>query len=54
MCRELVRSGPHDEDRVVEDVVRQISADLGDLLDAADLLPYLPPQPVPLGAGVVL
>ena len=46
--------GTHDDDRVVEDVVGQVTADLGDLLDTADLLPHLAPQLVPLGAGVGL
>ena len=49
---ELVGSGAHHDDRIVEDVVGQVAADLGDLLDAADLLPDLAPQLVPLGAGV--
>ena len=48
------RSGAHDDDRVVEDVVGEVAADLRDLLDAADLLPYLAPQLVALGAGVLL
>ena len=47
-------SGAHDDDRVVEDVVGEVAADLGDLLDPADLLPHLAPQLVALGAGVVL
>ena len=48
------RPGAHDDDRVVEDVVGQVAADLGDLLDAADLLPHLAPQLVAFGAGVLL
>ena len=40
-------------DRVVEDVVGEVVADLGNLFDAADLLPDLAPQLVALGAGVV-
>ena len=46
--------GAHDDDRVVEDVVGEVAADLGDLLDPADLLPHLAPQLVALGAGVLL
>ena len=51
---ELVRSGAHDDDRVVEDVVGQVAADLGKLVDPADLLPHFSPQLVALRAGVVL
>ena len=52
--RELVWSAAHDDDRVVEDVVGEVVADLGNLLDAADLLPHLAPQLVAFGARVVL
>ncbi len=44
----------HDDDGVVEDVVGEVAADLGDLLDPADLLPHLAPQLVALGAGILL
>ena len=47
VCRKLVCTGPHDDDRVVEDVVGQVTAHLGQLLDPADLLPDLAPQPIP-------
>ncbi len=51
---EFVWAGAHDDDRVVEDVVGEVAAHLGDLLDPADLLPHLPPQLVAFGAGVLL
>ena len=51
---DLVGRRAHDQDRVVEDVVGEVVADLGDLLDAADLLPHLAPQLVALRPGVVL
>ena len=46
--------GTHQDDRVVEDVVGQVAADLGHVLDAPGLLPHLAPQPVSLVAGVLL
>ena len=52
MCLEFVWTRAHDDDRVVEDVVGQVVADLGDLLDPADLLPHLAPQLVAFGAGI--
>ena len=51
---ELVWPGAHDDDRVVEDVVREVATHLGYLLDTTDLLPNLAPQLVSLGAGIVL
>ena len=51
---ELVGTAAHDDDRVVEDVVGEVAADVRDFLDAADLLPDLSPQLVAFGAGVVL
>ena len=44
VCRELGWPRAHDDDRVVEDVVGQVAADLGQFLDPADLLPDLAPQ----------
>ena len=51
---EFVWPRAHDDDRVVKDVVGEVVADLGDLLDPADLLPHLAPQLVTFGAGIVL
>ena len=50
----LVGARAHHDDRVVTDVVGQVAADVGDLLDAPDLLPHLAPQLVSLGPGVGL
>lgn len=50
----FVVAGAHHDDRVVEDMVGQVTAHLGQLLDAADLLPDFAPQLVTLGAGIVL
>jgi hypothetical protein len=51
---EFVAAGAHHDDRVVENVVGEVTAHLRELFDAADLLPDLAPQFVPLGAGIVL
>jgi hypothetical protein len=58
VCGKAFRGGSvpcsYNDDRVVENVVGQVTADLGDLLDPADLLPHLAPQPVSFCAGVLL
>ena len=51
---DLVWRRAHDQDRIVEDVVGEIIADLGDVLEPAGLLPHLAPQLVALGPGIVL
>ena len=52
---ELIGRRANDQDRVIEDVIGEIIADVGDLLDAAaDLLPHLAPQPVTLVPRVLL
>ena len=51
---DLIGRGPHDQNRVIEDVISEIIADFGDLLDAAGLLPHFAPQLVTLGADIVL
>ncbi len=51
---EFVWAGAHDDDRVVEDVVGEVAAHLGDLLNPADLLPHLAPQLVAFCAGILL
>ena len=51
--RDRHRPRAHDEDRVVENVVGEVVADLGDVLDAARLLPDLAPEPVALRPGIV-
>src|SRR5690606_15659331 len=38
--------GADDQDRIVGDVVGDVAADLGDLLDPAGLLPDLRPEPL--------
>jgi hypothetical protein len=52
--RVLVRAGAHHNDRVVEDVVGQVTAHLRQLFDAADLLPDFAPQLVALAPRIVL
>src|ERR1700743_2009477 len=52
--RQGVGSGTDDDHRVVEDVVGQVAADLGEIFDPTDLLPHPAPQLVPLGAQIVL
>src|SRR3546814_7873985 len=47
-----IRPGAHDDDRIVEDVVGQIAADLRQILDTADLQPALAPELVALGTQV--
>ncbi len=54
VCVEFPLAGAHHDDRVVENVVGQVTAHIGQLLHATDLLPNLAPQPVALGAGIVL
>ncbi len=54
VCVEFLLAGAHHDDRVVENVVGQVTAHIGQLLDAADLLPDLAPQLVALGARIVL
>ena len=43
---EFVRASSYDDDRVVQDVVGEVAAHLGQLLDPADLLPDLAPQAI--------
>ena len=43
----------HDQDRVVENLVGDVAADLGQVLDTAGLEPALAPQLVALGAGII-
>jgi hypothetical protein len=52
MRRKLIGTGAYNDDRVVEDVVGEVTSDLGDLLDPPNLLPDFAPQPVSLVAGV--
>ena len=51
---EFVWAAADDDDRVVEDVVGEVAAHLGYLLDPTDLLPHLAPQLVAFCAGVRL
>ena len=50
---ELIGCRADDEDRVIADLVGQVTADVRDLLDAPGHLPHLRPQLVGLGLGIL-